>query len=407
MDSPKTTFIRTLRVRLKDRHANECRALARWVNTVWNYDNELAGKVFARERRFMRAFDFHHYTKGLGREGCPLHSQTIQAINEEYATRARQFKKVKLRWRVSNRAHAKYSLGWIPFKGSAISYRQGQFRLSGMTKPLSVWDSHDLARYKDRIVTGSITEDARGRWYMSLQVRIDASEDADNPMRAVALDLGLKDAAVASDGQRLSASFYRSMEEKLAIAQRARKKNRVRALHAKIKNARKEALHQFSRALVNDYGVIFVGNVSTFSQIKSGRAKSVLDAGWGQLRTMLKYKSQWASAWFEEVNEAFSTQTCSCCQSRTGPRGLKDLGMRGWTCEHCGAIHDRDINAARNILAAGHGRLEGGIPVLRRGGCQASHERHMRQKVSGNPRSDKADVLVNGCGKSKNEKDPY
>jgi putative transposase len=364
MDSPSKTFIRTLRVRLKDKHANECRALARWVNTVWNYDNELAGKVFGRERRFMRPFDFHQYTKGLAKEGCPLHSQTVQAINEEFATRAKQFKKVKLRWRVSNRAHSKYSLGWIPLKGSAIRYKQGQLCISGFSKPLSVWDSYELSRYKDRIVTGSVTEDARGRWYANLQVRVDAPIAQDAPMCAVGLDLGLKDAAVASDGRRLDARYYRPLEQQLAMAQRAKKKVRVRALHAKIKNLRREAMHQFSRALADEYGFVFVGHVSTQSQIKSGRAKSVLDAGWGQLKTMLRYKCQWAGAWFEEVSEAFSTQTCSCCSTRTGPKGLKDLGIREWTCCHCGAIHDRDVNAAWNILAAGHGRLDGGIPVL-------------------------------------------
>ncbi|WP_375136358.1 zinc ribbon domain-containing protein [Azohydromonas australica] len=71
--------------------------------------------------------------------------------------------------------------------------------------------------------------------------------------------------------------------------------------------------------------------------------------------------------WFREVNEAFSTQTCSACGSLPAqrPRGIAGLGMREWTCGDCGAVHDRDVNAARNILAAGHGRLAGGITVLR------------------------------------------
>ena len=93
-------------------------------------------------------------------------------------------------------------------------------------------------------------------------------------------------------------------------------------------------------------------------------AKSVLDAGWSTFRTMLRYKCDDAGAWFEEVDEAYSSQTCSACLARSGPKGIAGLGIREWSCVHCGAVHDRDINAARNILAAGHGRLAEGIPCL-------------------------------------------
>ncbi|MGU7785039.1 RNA-guided endonuclease InsQ/TnpB family protein [Burkholderia sp. PU8-34] len=93
-------------------------------------------------------------------------------------------------------------------------------------------------------------------------------------------------------------------------------------------------------------------------------AKSVLDAGWSLFRTMLQYKSDDAGVWFEEVDEAYSTQTCSCCKRRTGPTGLEGLGIREWACPECGAYHHRDINAADNILAAGRRRLAEGIPVL-------------------------------------------
>jgi putative transposase len=82
-------------------------------------------------------------------------------------------------------------------------------------------------------------------------------------------------------------------------------------------------------------------------------AKSVLDAGWSAFRTTLQYKCADAGVWFEEVNEAYSTQTCSCCRNRTGPQGVAGLGIREWQCEVCGTAHDRDINAAKNILATG------------------------------------------------------
>jgi transposase len=115
--------------------------------------------------------------------------------------------------------------------------------------------------------------------------------------------------------------------------------------------------------LVTGHGALFVGNVNASALAKTRQAKSVLDAGWSAFRTMLLYKCADAGVWFAEVDEAFSTQTCSVCNSRAGPKGRQGLGMRGWQCAVCGAIHDRDANAAHNILAAGHRRLAEGILV--------------------------------------------
>ena len=97
---------------------------------------------------------------------------------------------------------------------------------------------------------------------------------------------------------------------------------------------------------------------------KTRMAKSVLDAGWSTFRTMLQYKCDDAGVRFEEIDEAYSTQTCSACGCRGGPRGLQGLGIREWACLDCGAVHQRDVNAARVILARGHARLAGGIPFL-------------------------------------------
>ena len=143
---------------------------------------------------------------------------------------------------------------------------------------------------------------------------------------------------------------YRKLEAQLAKAQRAHKRARVSALHAKIKNSRQDQLHKLSTALVTEYGAIFIGNVNASALARTRMAKSVLDAGWSMFRTMLQYKSEHAGVWFDEVDEKFSTQTCSCCSRRTGPKGLEGLGIREWACPECGAYHHRDINAAVNSL---------------------------------------------------------
>ena len=125
-------------------------------------------------------------------------------------------------------------------------------------------------------------------------------------------------------------------------------------------------LHQFSTRLVRQNAAIFVGDVASAKLVKTRMAKSTLDAGWAMLKTMLGNKSHQAGVVFEEVNEAYSTQTCSCCGviPASSPKGRAGLRIREWTCSECGAVHDRDVNAAKNILAAGHRRLAVGIPVL-------------------------------------------
>ena len=124
-------------------------------------------------------------------------------------------------------------------------------------------------------------------------------------------------------------------------------------------------LHQLSTMLTQEYGAIFVGNVSSSQLVKTKMAKSTLDAGWSSLKTMLEYKSRQAGVIFEEVNEAYLTQICSSCGeiSDNSPKGRADLKKSSWKC-HCGSVHDRDINGALNILAFGHERLAVGIPVL-------------------------------------------
>ena len=90
-------------------------------------------------------------------------------------------------------------------------------------------------------------------------------------------------------------------------------------------------LHQFSHKLVTKHAAIFVGNVNAKALVQTKLAKSVLDASWSMFRTMLKYKCENAGVWFEEVNEAYTTQTCSCCGSRySSPKGRAGLGIREW-----------------------------------------------------------------------------
>ena len=352
--------MKTLKLRIKDKNLKVLDQLASEVNFVWNYVNDLGFKHLKRTGEFLSSYDIDKYTKGASKE-CGLHSQTIQAISAELVTRRKQFKKAKLKWRVSNKKSARRSLGWIPFKKVAIKYADGYVQYG--KHQFKLWDSYGLSKYN--VKTGSFVEDSRGRWYVCLVVD-NATTIKSKGKTSIGIDLGLKDLATCSDGLKLKApKIYREYEQKLGIAQRAKNKNRVRSVHAKIKNIRQNMLHQFTRKLVNDHAMIIVGNVNAKALAQTKLAKSVLDASWTTLRTMLKYKCENAGVLFEEVNEAYTTQTCSCCGSRlSSPKGRAGLGIREWQCMECGTLHDRDINSALNILALGHERLAVGIPVL-------------------------------------------
>jgi len=359
--APTPRVVRVLRFRIKDKHVDWLSSLAREVNMVWNYCNDLSMKVFERERRFMSGFDLQKYLKGSSKAGLQIGSPVFQQVAEAYATRRRQHKKVRLSWRKSR--GVRRSLGWVPFKARAVEYRGGQIRFNGAH--LSLWDSYGLADYLAsgaKLRAGNFSEDARGRWYLNVAIEIAEINGPPRPHKSTAIgaDLGLKDLAVFSDGHKVAAeTFYRDLEPCLAVAQRARKKARTKAIHARIANRRKDFLHKLSAAMVKDHRYIFVGNVNAAALAKTSMAKSVLDAGWSTLRTMLRYKCDDAGVWFDEVNEAFSTQACSACGERTGPRGPAELNVRHWKCLACGEQHDRDVNAARNILLAGLAQMHG------------------------------------------------
>lgn len=347
---------KTLQVRVRDKHAKALSEQAKQVNFVWNYVNELSMRSIRERGRFLSDFDIQKYTNGSAK-GLGLHSQTVQEISKEYVTRRKQFKKAKLRWRKSRGTGR--SLGWIPIKSGAAKFKNGQVYFN--RQYYRIWDSYSLVDYTFK--SASFTEDARGRWYFNVCVEFIPKKTTGKA--SIGIDLGCKATATDSNGTSVPSRDYRRLEAQLGLAQRARKKKRVQAIHAKIKNRRKDKLHKYSSKIVNENAAVFIGDVSSAKLVKTKMAKSVLDAGWGLLRTMLEYKCAHAGIIYQSINEAYTTQTCSCCGSRySSPKGRAGLGIREWTCHECGTHHDRDVNAAKNILALGHERLAGGISFL-------------------------------------------
>ena len=330
---------------------------ARAVNFVWNFCNDRQKDALRFGRRWHTGFDLNKLTTGSSRE-LGLHSGTVNAVCEQYAKSRSQKKRPFLRYR------GKKTLGWVPLKGRELKREGDAFRFAGNT--FRVFNSRALpdGKIKDG---ANFSRDSRANWFLNIVIEV--ADVAQRPMNTgVGIDLGLKSFAVLSTGETIdNPRHFRSMQEKLGKAQRARKKRQVASIHIGIKNARHDFLHKLSHRIVREFDYIAVGNVSASKLAKTKMAKSVSDASWSSFRTQLAYKAVRHGAWVEEVNESFTTQTCSSCGTLpdSRPRGIAGLGIRQWVCSDCGCVHDRDQNAALNILARhGHVPLAVGIPVL-------------------------------------------
>jgi putative transposase len=208
--------------------------------------------------------------------------------------------------------------------------------------------------------------DTEGHWYVTLTAEFsmpDVPLPPANPERVVGIDLGLKDFAVLSDGTRISPpKFYRKGLTRLRRVQRqlSRKekgsKNRDKArkrlsrVHARVRNQRQDWLHKLTTGLVRQYDGLCIEDLNLKGMARTKLSTSVLDAAFGEFRRQLEYKSVWYRKHLSVVDRFFpSSRLCRKCGSINEVLTLSD---RVWTCG-CGAMHDRDLNAARNIRAEG------------------------------------------------------
>lgn len=355
-------MILTFKYRIKDATTGKhLERHSRAVNHVWNYCCEIQRKAESSwkagtDSRWPSAFDLITLCTGAAKE-LGLHSDTVQTVCRQFAA-SRNSKKRCPRFRASG--GAKRALGWIPFIPRAVNidhdaavYLKRRYRF---------WKSRDP---EGVFKAGSFVKDSRDRWYVTFQCEVPENLPAGNG--EIGIDLGLKTVARLSDETTVpNLKHYRKYEGALSLAQRAGNKRRVKAIHAKIANARRHHLHEQSTMIARKNELIVVGNVNAAKLAKTRMAKSVLDAGWSMFRNMLSYKARRHGARYIEADERWTSATCSSCGARSGPKGIAGLRIREWDCSECGSSHDRDLNAALNILAAGLERqpLVGEIPGL-------------------------------------------
>ena len=250
---------------------------------------------------------------------------------------------------------------------SAFRWRQGRLYLAKMMDaPLELvwsWPDVDPASIEPTSVT--VSSEPCGRWYVSLAVRAPAPEQVPAIGAMVGVDLGVKDFAVTSDSEKIPgarrlarrernlARYQRRMARKQRGSNnRAKARTKVARAHRKVAASRADFLHKTSARLVRDHDVIVIEDLNVKGMVRNRRlSKAISDCGWGDFRRQLEYKAARHGRRLVVIDLWYpSSKTCSACGHL-----LTELSLstRAWCCPSCRTLHDRDVNAAKNILAAG------------------------------------------------------
>ncbi|NEC91565.1 RNA-guided endonuclease TnpB family protein [Streptomyces sp. SID12501] len=278
------------------------------------------------------------------------HLQT--AFGNFFAQRA---KYPRFKRRKKSRASAEYTR-------SAFKWRDGKLTLAKMAEPLGIRWSRPLPQGVEPS-TVTVSRDAAGRWFVSMLCEDTATPDPATAA-AVGIDAGITSLVTLSTGEKISnprherrdrarlARAQRKLSRKAkGSANREKARREVARVHAQIADRRRDHLHKLSTRLVRENQTVVIEDLAVRNLLKNGKlARAISDASWTELRSMLEYKCAWYGRELVVIDRWFpSSKLCGACGT---VRAKLPLNVREWTCE-CGAAHDRDVNAAKNILAAG------------------------------------------------------
>lgn len=247
------------------------------------------------------------------------------------------------------------------FTRSAFRYRDGKLYLAKSKTPLDIRWSRKLPSEPSTV---TVSKDSAGRYFVCCLCEFEPSKLPVTPS-VIGIDLGLRDLFITDKDERvgnprhtakyaarLAKAQRRLSKKKLGSKNRAKARLKVAKIHAKISDCRQDNLHRLSRRLINENQVICVESLKVKNMIRNPRlSKAIADAGWGEFVRQLAYKAEWAGRSLVAIDQWFpSSKRCSDC-GHTLPS--LPLSVRKWDCPECGAHHDRDHNAAKNIKAAG------------------------------------------------------
>ncbi|MFF3584009.1 RNA-guided endonuclease InsQ/TnpB family protein [Streptomyces mirabilis] len=268
----------------------------------------------------------------------------------------RRAKYPRFKSRKTSRRSAEYTT-------SAFRFRDGALTLAKMTEPLAVVWSRPLPEGMSPS-TVTVSQDAAGRWFVSLLCDDPGVKPLSANANAVGIDAGLEHLLILSTGEKI-ANPRHERRDRAALAQaqcrlakkekgsanRARARLKVAKIHARVADRRRDTLHKITTRLVRDNQTIVIEDLIVRNMVKNRKlARAISDAAWSEFRSMLEYKAQWYGREVIAVDRWFpSSRLCSACGTL---QEAMPLNVRTWTCD-CATTHDRDVNAAHNLLAAG------------------------------------------------------
>ena len=379
------------------------------VRVVWNrtlaerhrrWHTDHTGMSYAQSDRALTAMKQDPDLAFLSAVSCVPLQQTLrhqhQAFTAFFARRAR-YPRFKSR-RSRQSAH---------YTRRAFSMRGGELRLAKISTPLWYvwsWPDVDVTTLDPAMVI--VSRESDGRWYVTFTIDTDAPESLAETGRAVGVDLGVTDFAVTSDGERTAnprhlerkarrlARYQRRMARcQKGSANRAKAAAKVARAHRKIRNARSDFLHRTSIRLVREHDVIVIEDLNVVGMVRNRHlARAISGCGWGEFRRQLDYKCQRYGRRLVVIDRWYpSSKTCSACGHLLASLSLS---TRHWSCPSCGARHDRDINAAKNILAAGRAVARGSPGDACGAEVRHSGSSRVRSAVNQEPRPARAGIPV-------------
>lgn len=247
------------------------------------------------------------------------------------------------------------------FMNTAFKYRDGKLYMAKSKEPLDIRWSRELPSTPSSI---TISKDSAGRYFASCLCEFEP-KSLPISVKTVGIDVGLNDLFVTDTGfktgnprhtakyaKRLALLQRRLSKKKKGSSNRAKAKLKVAKLHAKIADCRMDNLHKLSRRLINENQVVCVESLKVKNMIRNPKlSKAIADASWGELTRQLEYKAEWSGRSVVAIEQFFpSSKRCYCCGYTLSKLALN---TRSWVCPECNTDHDRDINAAKNIKAAG------------------------------------------------------
>lgn len=335
-----------LKLRLTKAQQGECE---RWLTHLASIYNWAIRKIElnAKNKIYFSKREFQNLLAGHGsRLGVPSH--VIQGtLSTAFDSWQKCFEKLSHKPRFKG---VRNKMRSIPFPDPIKPPKGNRIKLLG----LGELRFHKMEIPVGRIKCSRIIKRASG-WYLCLFIDAEPQPIERKGFGEIGIDPGFNNLLTTSKGEIIE--HPRELEagsKRLAQAQRENKKKLTARIQERIRNRKKDRNHKLSRRLVAE-NIYIVFSKDNIKGVATKFGKSVASSAHYQLRQMLSYKMPKSGGIYVEVDSKFSTKTCNKCRSQSGPTGFTGLSVRSWVCGGCGAVHDRDVNAAINTLIAGAG----------------------------------------------------